>query len=64
MIDYKEVMLALNLTYIRTLLSLPESIDISKAEMNTLSTFGQGGLNLLSEYVNLYIKVYGKNTPK
>lgn len=64
MIDYKEVMLALNLTYIRTLLSLPESIDISKVEMNTLSTFGQDGLNLLSEYVNLYIKVYGKNTPK
>lgn len=64
MIDYKEVMLSLNLTYIRTLLSLPESIDISKVEMNTLSTFGQDGLNLLSEYVNLYIKVYGKNTPK
>lgn len=64
MIDYKEVMLALNLTYIRTLLSLPESIDISKAEINTLSTFGQDGLKLLSEYVNLYIKVYGKNTPK
>lgn len=40
MIDYKEVMLFLNLMYIRIFFFLFELIDILKVEMNILLIFG------------------------
>lgn len=40
MIDYKEVMLVLNLMYIRIFFFLFELIDILKVEMNILLIFG------------------------
>lgn len=40
MIDYKEVMLVLNLMYIRIFFFLFELIDILKVEINILLIFG------------------------